>query len=88
MWYLDSRCSRHMTGEKERFSILSHHNGGNVTFGDNRKGEIVGKGTICSSSSNIENVYLVDGLKHSLLSISQLCDKGNRVVFDSHSCLV
>ena len=36
----------------------------------------------------IENVFLVDGLKHNLLSISQLCDKGNRVIFESSICLV
>lgn len=43
-WYLDSGCSRHMTGEKDRFPLLSIHNGGTVTFGDNSKGEIVNKG--------------------------------------------
>ena len=30
----------------------------------------------------IENVVLVEGLKHNLLSISQLCDKGVKVIFD------
>ena len=31
----------------------------------------------------IENVTLVDGLKYNLLSISQLCDKGLKVIFDT-----
>ena len=30
----------------------------------------------------------VEGLKHNLLSISQLCDKGFRVCFDAHACHV
>ena len=30
----------------------------------------------------------VEGLKHNLLSISQLCDKGFRVCFDTHACHV
>ena len=33
-------------------------------------------------------MLLVDGLKHNLLSISQLCDKNNRVIFDSNCCIV
>ena len=32
-----------------------------------------------NSIGSIKNVYLVDALKYNLLSISQLCDKGNRV---------
>ena len=31
---------------------------------------------------------LVDGLKHTLLSISQLYDKGNKVTFDNCSCTI
>ena len=34
----------------------------------------------------IENIILVDGLKHNLLSISQLCDRGFKVIFDDSSC--
>ena len=42
----------------------------------------MGIGKIDESLSNsIEDVYLVDGLKHNLLSVSQLCDKDNLVVF-------
>ena len=33
-------------------------------------------------------VYLVYGLKHNLLSVSQLCDKDNLVVFSPTRCLV
>ena len=36
----------------------------------------------------IENVVLVDGLKHNLLSVSQLCDKGFNVIFDDLACSV
>ena len=31
---------------------------------------------------------VVDGLKHNLCSISQLCDKGFRVVFDKNNCII
>lgn len=36
----------------------------------------------------IENVYYVNGLKYSLLSVSQICDKENEVRFRSESCIV
>ena len=45
-WYLDSGCSRHMTGDKEQFYKLNAKDRGHVTFGDNAKGKIVGIGEI------------------------------------------
>ena len=73
-----------MTGDKNLFMDLKPKNGGDVTFGDNSKGQIEGIGTIGNKSSIfIENVLLVNGLKPNLLSISQLCDKGFKVVFKS-----
>ena len=56
-----------------------------MTFGDNSKGHIEGVGSIGNHSSIlIDNVLYVNGLKHNLLSISQLCDKGFNVLFDSN----
>ena len=81
-WYLDSGCSRHMTGDKKQFNKLDAKNGGHVTFGDNAKDKIIGIGRIGNPQSlSIHHVLLVDGLKHNLLSISQLCDIGNKVTF-------
>ena len=60
-----------------------------MTFGDNGKGRIIGHGSIGNNSSSlIENVLLVDGLKHNLLSISQLCDKGFKVIFEFSHCII
>ena len=60
-----------------------------MAFGNGKSGTIIGIGKIGESLSNsIEDVYLVDGLKHNLLSLSQLCDKDNLVVFTSNRCLV
>ena len=36
----------------------------------------------------IENVYYVNGLQHNLLSVSQICDKGNNVLFTEKECRV
>ena len=86
---MDSGCSRHMTGDESKFVFLTRRKEGYVTFGDNGKGRIIGHGSIGNNSSSlIENVLLVDGLKHNLLSISQLCDKGFKVIFESSHCII
>ncbi len=60
-----------------------------VTFDDNEKSKIIGIGNIrITPTTFIENILLVDGLKHNLLSISQFCDKGYVVTFESSMCLV
>ena len=77
-----------MAWDINNFVTLSRSNeGGTITFGDNSKGKII---CICNikigSSPLIENVVLVEGLKHNLLTISQLCDKGLRVILDGSTC--
>jgi len=60
-----------------------------VAFDNGKSVTIIGIGKIGESlSHSIEDVYLVDGLKHNLLSVSQLCDKDNLVMFPSNRCLV
>ena len=71
-----------MTGEKSNFLSLTALEGGSVAFGNSKFGTIVGIGKIGESlSHSIDSVYLVDGLKHNLLSVSQLCDNNNLVMF-------
>ena len=64
---MDSGFSRHMTEDESNFAFLTRRKGGYVTFGDNGKGRIIGYGSIGNNSSSlIENVLHVDGLKHNL----------------------
>ena len=58
--------------------------GGAVGFGGNQTGKIIGTRTIGNSSISINNVWLVDRLRHNLLSISQFCDTGYDVMFDKN----
>ncbi|GKV15616.1 hypothetical protein SLEP1_g26391 [Rubroshorea leprosula] len=83
-WYLDSGCSRHMTGDPSQFLSLMPLDGGTVTFGDNGKGI----GEIGNKSISFDDVWYVDGLKHNLLSISQLCDRMLNVVFFKSHCKI
>jgi len=76
-----------MTGDASRFISISLKQDGYVTYGDNNKGKILGKGTIGNKSSLlIHDVLYVEGLKHNLLNISQLCDRGYQVTFRTNSC--
>ncbi|GKD66094.1 retrovirus-related pol polyprotein from transposon TNT 1-94, partial [Tanacetum coccineum] len=43
-WIKDSGCSKHMTSNCKLFSSYKAHNGGNVIFGSNLRGNIIGKG--------------------------------------------
>jgi len=59
-----------------------------VKIGGNQSGKIIGIRTITNSSISINNVWLVDGLEHNLLSISQFCDYGYDVMFGKTNCKV
>nr|XP_009589311.1 uncharacterized protein LOC104086697 [Nicotiana tomentosiformis] len=60
-----------------------------VSFGNGKKGYILGVGRIEKSlAHSIKNVYYVNGLKYSLLSVFQICDKGNKVEFVSKICTI
>jgi hypothetical protein len=84
-WYIDSGCSKHMTGDKSKFLTLSENKSRNVTFGNDAPGKIKGKGMVSLSNGKgkSQDVLFVDGLKHNLLSVSQVCDKGCEVFFTS-----
>jgi hypothetical protein len=79
-----------MTGDKSKFLTLSENKSGNVTFRNDALGKIKGKGMVILSNGKgkSQDVLFVDGLKHNLLSVSQVCDKGCEVVFTSKDCKI
>ncbi|RZB42673.1 hypothetical protein D0Y65_053311 [Glycine soja] len=78
-----------MTGDKSKLIDFVSKEGGYVTFGDNNKGKIMGEGNIGNQyKTQIKNVLYVDGLKHNLLSITQLCDKGFKIEFNNNCFLI
>jgi len=72
-----------MTGDASQLIKLKWKLDGYVTYGDNNWGRILG---VCDIEGDddviIRDVLLVDGLKHSWLSISQLCDRGYKISFE------
>ncbi|XP_070007824.1 uncharacterized protein [Nicotiana sylvestris] len=68
-----------MTGNTTDFLSLKALQGGSVSFGNGKRGYILRVGKVGKSlTHSIENVHYVNGLKYSLLSVSQICDKGNK----------
>ncbi|GJY64560.1 hypothetical protein Tco_0466020 [Tanacetum coccineum] len=85
---VDSGCSRHMTGNKAYLAEFQDFNGGPVAFGGS-KGYITGKGKIKTGKLDFEDVCFVKELQHfNLFSVSQMCDKKNKVLFTDSECLV
>ncbi|GKE09551.1 ribonuclease H-like domain-containing protein, partial [Tanacetum coccineum] len=85
---VDSGCSRHMTGNKAYLAEYQDYNGSPVAFGGS-KCYITGKGKIRTEKLDFEDVCFVKELQHfNLFSVSQMCDKKNKVLFTDTECLV
>lgn len=71
-WILDSGCSSHMIGDKQKFTKIQDYDGGSIKFGNNDGAQIVGRDTMSINDNKIrsEDVLYVEGLKHNLLSVS------------------
>ena len=74
--------------EIQENSPLKLMNGWFVTLRDNIQCKIIDIGKIGKDSYFIDKVSLVDGFKHNLLNISQLCDQGFKVIFELSHCIV
>ena len=61
----------------------------NLSFVNDTHTIIKGKGyAFLKENVKARNVMYVDSLKHNLLSVSQMCDQGNEVVFRSNRGVV
>jgi hypothetical protein len=89
-WFIDSGCSRHMTGDRRWFSSLTLvMTKEYITFGDNRKGRVLSVGTVkVSGFVTLQRVALVKSLGYNLLLVSQLLDEGFEVRFKTGSSRV
>ncbi|GJR75813.1 hypothetical protein Tco_0088178 [Tanacetum coccineum] len=85
--FVNSGCSRHMTGNITHLSYFKDFDGGYVTFGGGAYGgRITSKGTIKIDNLDFDDVYFVKELKFNLFSVSQMCDKKNYVLFTNYEC--
>ena len=100
-WYLDTRCSNHMTDKKSWFSELDDSVNRKISFADNSIVCAAGIGKVLihrkdGKKACITDVLYVPNMKSNLISIGQLLQKGYTMkmeaqalkVFDSRNILI
>jgi hypothetical protein len=93
LWWLDSGCSNHMTGNKDLLSCIDSSLSSNITLGNDSLVKVQGKGIVPiltkqNVNKDINNVYHVSYLKHNLLSVGKLIEHDYKVLFEGASCKI
>lgn len=93
IWYLVLGRSNHMLGNREMFSNLDEGVKSKVSLRIDSKVFVMGKGRVNilikkGEKKYISDVYVVLGLKHNLISIGQLMQKGYHVFFKNDVCTI
>ncbi|GJW28602.1 retrovirus-related pol polyprotein from transposon TNT 1-94, partial [Tanacetum coccineum] len=88
LWYLDSGCSKHMTGN--RFQLMNFDSKflGIVRFENDHIAKIIGYGDYELGNVTISRLYYVEGLGHNLFSVGQFCDLDLEVAFWKNTCFI
>ncbi|GJV72149.1 retrovirus-related pol polyprotein from transposon TNT 1-94, partial [Tanacetum coccineum] len=88
LWYLDFRCSKHMTGNRSQLMNFISKFLGTVRFGNDQIARIMGYGDFQLGNVVISRVYYVEGLGHNLFSVGQFCDSDLEVAFQKNTCFI
>nr|GEY91572.1 integrase, catalytic region, zinc finger, CCHC-type, peptidase aspartic, catalytic [Tanacetum cinerariifolium] len=88
LWYLDSRCSKHMTGDRCQLINFVHKFLGTVKFRNEHVAKIMGYGDYKIGNVTILRVYFVEGPGHNLFAVEQFCDSDLEVAFRQHTCFI
>nr|GEX82244.1 hypothetical protein [Tanacetum cinerariifolium] len=88
LWYLDSGCSKHMTGDRSQLVNFVQKFLGTVKFGYDHVAKIMGYGDYQIGNVTISQLYYVEGLGHNLFSVGQFCDSELEVAFRQHTCFI
>ena len=76
-----------MTGDMSKVLKLNSYGGGIMRVGNNATCKINGMRSITlDGKTKTDEVYFFDGLKHNLLSLGQLVDKGYQLQFADKTC--
>nr|GEY16746.1 hypothetical protein [Tanacetum cinerariifolium] len=86
--YLDSGCSKHMTGDHSQLINFVQKFLGTVKFRNDHVAKIMGYGKYKIGNVTISRVYFVEGLRHNLFSMGQFCDSDLEVAFRQHTCFI
>nr|GEY24057.1 integrase, catalytic region, zinc finger, CCHC-type, peptidase aspartic, catalytic [Tanacetum cinerariifolium] len=88
LWYLDSGCSKHITGDRSQLTNFVNKFLGTVKFDNDHVAKIMGYGDYTIGNVTISRVYFVEGLGHNLFSVGQFCDLDLEVAFRQHTYFI
>ncbi|GJV81528.1 retrovirus-related pol polyprotein from transposon TNT 1-94 [Tanacetum coccineum] len=88
LWYLDSGCSKNMTGDRSWLRNFVKKFIGTIRFRNDHFGAIMGYGDYVIGDSVISRVYYVEGVGHNLFLVGQFCDSDLEFAFRKHTCYV
>ncbi|GJY51821.1 integrase, catalytic region, zinc finger, CCHC-type containing protein [Tanacetum coccineum] len=88
LWYLDSRCLKHMTRNRSKLINFVSKFLGTVRFRNDHISRIMGYGDYQLGNVTISRVYYVEGLRHNLFSVGHICDADLEVAFWKNTCFI
>nr|GEW40791.1 integrase, catalytic region, zinc finger, CCHC-type, peptidase aspartic, catalytic [Tanacetum cinerariifolium] len=88
LFIVDSRCSKHMTGNLKLLINFVEKFLGTVKFRNDQIAPILRYGDLVQGAVTIKRVYYVKGLNHNLFSIGQFCDADLEVAFRKSTCYI
>ncbi|GJR16213.1 hypothetical protein Tco_0798865 [Tanacetum coccineum] len=88
LWYLESGCSKHITGQRYQLINFINKFMGTIRFGNDQIAKIMGYGDYQLGNVTISRVYYGEGLGHNLFSVGQFSDSDLKVAFRKHTCFV
>jgi hypothetical protein len=92
VWFLDSGCSNHMSGNKDWFIEMDEQFRHSVKLGNGAKMMVMGKGSVklvtAGLTQVVRDVFFIPELKNNLLSIRQLQEKGLAIVMKDKACKI
>ncbi|GJX92336.1 hypothetical protein Tco_0345662 [Tanacetum coccineum] len=88
LFIVDSRCTKHMTGNLTLLCNFVEKYLGTVRFGNDQFALILGYGDLVQGNITINRVYYVEGLNHNLFSVGHICDADLMVAFWKSTCFV
>ncbi|GJW36164.1 retrovirus-related pol polyprotein from transposon TNT 1-94 [Tanacetum coccineum] len=88
LWYLDSGCSKHMTGDRSQLTNFVNKFLGTIKFRNDHVAKILGYGDYVIGNVMISRVFYMEGLGHNLFSVGQFCDLTLTYCFRQHTCFI
>ncbi|GJT47568.1 retrovirus-related pol polyprotein from transposon TNT 1-94 [Tanacetum coccineum] len=88
LWYIDSGCFKHMTGNLKLLINFVWKFLGTVRFGNDHVAAILGFSDPQWGNILITKVYFVEGLGHNMFSVGQFCDSDLEVAFRRNTCFI